>query len=84
MKQKPSLLRISIAWSLLLAFIMTTIAVLGHNFQGELADPASGALSLRTVGKVFLLWFAGTEAALILGGLLYFGARHLARRRRGR
>jgi len=77
MKQKPSLLRISIAWSLLIALIMTAIAVLFHNFQGELVDPASGALSLGSVAKVFLFWFVFAEAALILGGLLYFGARRL-------
>jgi hypothetical protein len=77
MKQKPSLLRISIAWSLLLALIMTIISVLLHNFQGELIDPGSGALSLRSTAKVFLLWFIFAEAALILGGLLYFGTRRL-------
>jgi len=77
MKQKPSLLRISMAWSLLLAFIMTAIAVLGHNFQGELADPATGALSLRAIGKIFLLWFVFAEGALIIGGVLYFGSRRL-------
>jgi hypothetical protein len=82
MKQKPSLLRISMAWSLLLAFIMTLISVLGHNFQGELADPATGAISLRAIGKIFLFWFIGTEAVLILGGVLYIGARRLFARRR--
>jgi hypothetical protein len=80
MQRKPSLLLISVAWSLLLAAIMTVIAFL-HNFQGELTDPNTGGIRWRDVGFLFLFWFVFAEAVMIVGGLIYIAGRRLSRRR---
>ena len=76
-RKSPSLLAISIAWSLAIAFVMTAITFL-HQTPGEVAN-AGGGLGLGQVGMLFLIWFLAAEATLLIGGGLYFGVNLLLR-----
>lgn len=80
MNQKPSLLMLSFSWAFLIAFLMTAIHLLLHNFQGELTDPATGRTLWTEVGFVFLAWFVAAETVMLIGAGLYFGAARLFRR----
>jgi CBS-domain-containing membrane protein len=75
----PSLLAISIAWSVVIACIMTAITFL-HQTPGEVAA-AEGGLQWGQVGFLFLIWFIAAELTLVIGGALYFGVALLLRRR---
>jgi CBS-domain-containing membrane protein len=77
----PSLLAISVAWSLMIALIMTGITFL-HQTPGEVAA-AGGGMSLGRTGVLFLVWFVAAEVTLILGGALYVGVAMLRRSRGG-
>ncbi len=77
----PSLLAISIAWSLVIAVIMTGVTFL-HQTPGEVAA-AGGGLGWGQVGLLFLVWFLAAEATLLVGGALYLGATLLLRRIKG-
>jgi hypothetical protein len=77
----PSLLAISIAWSLMIALIMTGVTFL-HQTPGEVAT-AGGRLGLGQIGILFLVWFLAAEVTLVVGGALYFGVAVLLRRGRG-
>jgi hypothetical protein len=79
-RNTPSLLGISIAWSLIIAAIMTAITFL-HRTPGEVTA-AGGALGLGQVGILFLAWFLAAEVTLVVGGALYLGANVLLRRGR--
>jgi hypothetical protein len=76
----PSLLAISIAWSLMIAIIMTAITFL-HQTPGEVAA-AGGDLGWGQVGILFLVWFLAAELTLVVGGALYLGIALLLRRAR--
>lgn len=77
----PSLLAISIAWSLMIAVIMTAITFL-HQTPGEVATAGNG-LGLGQIGILFLVWFLAAELTLVVGGALYLGVALLLRRGRG-
>jgi len=77
----PSLLAISVAWSLVIASIMTGITFL-HQTPGEVAS-VSGGLGLKQIGFLFLIWFVAAEVTLVVGGGLYLGAALLRRKARG-
>jgi disulfide bond formation protein DsbB len=79
--RKPSLLRISFAWSLLIALVMTAITFL-HSFTGELTRAGTGGIEWRAVGWLFLGWLVGAELVLLIGGSLYLAVRRLLRGRR--
>ena len=78
--EAPSLLAISVAWSLVIASIMTGITVL-HRTPGEVAS-VSGGLGLKQIGFLFLIWFVAAEVTLVVGGGLYLGAALLRRKAR--
>ena len=78
----PSLLAISVAWSLVIALIMTGITFL-HQTPGEVASVGAG-LGWKQIGFLFLLWFVAAEVTLVVGGALYLGVAWLLRKgRRG-
>ncbi len=77
----PSLLAISVAWSLVIALIMTGIAFL-HQTPGEVASVAGG-LGWKQAGFLFLTWFIAAEVTLVLGGALYLGVAKLLRKGTG-
>lgn len=74
----PSLLAISVVWSLLIALIMTGITFL-HQTPGEVAA-SQGDLSWGQTGFLFLIWFIAAELTLLIGGALYIGIAMLRRR----
>ncbi len=74
----PSLLAISVAWSLVIALIMTGITFL-HQTPGEVAS-MDGGLGWKQVGFLFLAWFIAAEVTLIVGGALYLGVALLRSR----
>ncbi|WP_295540689.1 hypothetical protein [uncultured Thiohalocapsa sp.] len=78
----PSLLAISMAWSAMIAFIMTAITFL-HQTPGEVATAGGDGLQWGQVGFLFVLWFVAAEATLVIGGALYLGAALLLGRRSG-
>jgi hypothetical protein len=77
----PSLLAISIAWSLMIAVIMTAVSFL-HQTPGEVAA-AGGSLGLGQIFILFLVWFLAAEVTLVAGGALYLGVALLLRKARG-
>jgi hypothetical protein len=81
-RKAPSLLAISIAWSVVIAFIMTAITFL-HHTPGEVTT-AGGALGWGQVSLLFLAWFLAAEVTLVIGGALYFGLALLLRGGRNR
>ena len=64
MKQKPSLLMLSMSWALIIALLMTAVSFM-HNFQGELSDPLTGSIRWGDVGFLFLAWFVAAETGLL-------------------
>jgi hypothetical protein len=79
----PSLLAISMAWSAMIAVIMTAITFL-HQTPGEVAAAGGDGLQWGQVAFLFILWFLAAEVTLVLGGALYLGvALLLGRRSRG-
>jgi hypothetical protein len=77
----PSLLAISVAWSLVIALIMTGISFL-HQTPGEVAE-VSGGLGWQQVGFLFITWFIAAEVTLVVGGALYLGVALLLRKAKG-
>jgi hypothetical protein len=75
----PSLIAISIAWSAVIAFVMTAITFL-HQTPGEVAA-AEGGLQWGQVFFLFLIWFFAAELTLLIGGGLYLGVALLLRQR---
>ena len=75
MKSRPSLLGYAVAWSLLIAVLMTVLSFL-HNTPGEIAA-VGGGLSLSDIGMFFLVWFLGSLIVFLVGGGLYFLMRRI-------
>lgn len=79
----PSLLAISIAWSAMIAAIMTAVTFL-HQTPGEVAAASGDGLQWGQVAFLFVLWFVAAELTLVVGGALYLGVALLLGRRSGR
>lgn len=80
MKSRPSLLGYAVAWSLLIAILMTLLSFL-HNTPGEIAS-VGGGLGATDIGMFFLVWFLGSLLVFLTGGGLYFLIRRLGAGRR--
>ena len=78
MKKKPNLIILSLFWSAVLAFAMTSIGFL-HNEPTDLTDAAQGGVVWGRVLFLFFGWFILSEVIMLIGGLLYIGRARLRR-----